>query len=80
MLKARDVPVRNRKVGAQRWVTQRVKKSTAGIAVPAIHTGAPVSGFKRYAESALKRPAFHISDAWSSAMRIMTNPRIQSMA
>ena len=80
MLSASEVPVRKRNVGAHKCVTQRVKKSAAGIRVPAIQIGAPVSGFRRYAESAVKRPAFHISEAWSSAMSTMTKPRIQSMA
>ena len=70
-LNARTKPARNKNVGAQRWVTQRVMNWAAGISEPA--------GYQLN-ESLAYRPALNTWEAWSIAMSTMTMPRMVSMA
>src|SRR5262245_11895271 len=70
-LRAREVPARNTNVGAQRCVIQRTKNWRAGSGVP---------GLYRNEASVTNRPALNISEAWSTVIKTITKPRIQSKA
>src|SRR6185312_15444053 len=68
---ASPVPARKTKVGAQRWVIQRVRNWTAGSGAPACHMRAA---------SVNRRPPLNASELWSMAISTITRPRIQSSA
>src|SRR5262245_39519969 len=70
-LRASEVPARNTNVGAQRCVIQRTRNWIVGRGVP---------GLYRKAASVTKRPELNISEAWSTVIRTITKPRIQSSA
>ena len=71
-LSASATPARNTNVGAQMCVIHRVKNSAAGSAI--------VADPAYIAESSERCPPSKAIDAWSTIIRIMTRPRIQSIA
>src|SRR5262249_35054353 len=63
-------PARKTKVGAQRWVIQRVANCSGSSGVPGVYARA---------ESLITRPALKAPEAWSTVISTITRPRSASM-